>query len=69
MAFSPNNAVFKNFTDQVSKQLQFSKEAIGADDNDQLEKLVIDSDQVIAGINFHHPAVRMISINLMDKNK
>lgn len=64
LAFSPNNAVFKNFTDQVNKQLQFIGEAIGVDDNDKLERTMIANKQVIAGINFHHPSVRMIDTHL-----
>lgn len=59
LAFSPNNAIFKNLTDQVNKHLQLTYGAIGFGDNDQMESAMIANKRLLAGINFHHPPVRM----------
>lgn len=54
MVFSPNNTLFKHFTDQVSEKLGLTEDAVGAVDNEQLQN-VMNERQAIAGIYFHHP--------------
>lgn len=58
LVFSPNNAIFRNLTAQVSKQLEFTQEPIGVNDDDELQRAMTNK-QMLAGINFHHPHVNM----------
>lgn len=57
LIFTPNNDIFKNLMQNVSKQLSIG-EPIGVANGQQLEDRIV-KDGLIAGIVFHHSNVRL----------
>lgn len=57
LVFAPNIPIFKNLTDQVSKQLEFKQEPVGVDNDDELQRTMTNND-TFAGIYFHHSHVK-----------
>lgn len=55
LAFTPNNTIFKQLVDDVSKRLKLVN-AIGVTDSNELQRIVADNG-LIAGIEFHHSHV------------
>lgn len=55
--FSPQNTVFEELVNDVSKQLELEP-AMGVSNPNDLEGILIDKNPVV-GIEFHHPSVSL----------